>query len=417
MRSRWIGTALSLLVVSGCMGVPTPTVSPSPNATLSGATSPTVSASTAPRSPAPAATPEPTLDPIAGIWRVRKVLAPGDRSALLPDAAYADQAFVVTAGCEIEPCPTVEVRITPLARAKPVTVAVLERDGDRYVSAAQAENEGPCLNGEGDRVQGGATATSTLRLWAATVRASGTAVEQTALVGSLTLELTPTSVGSAAGCQPQSASYDLTGRREAIAVRTKPLPEGDLPPNTAGGLANLPSLSVEVSGVKIAYFPIEGDTVTELGSSLADGGLEACGAINYEWHEGDTRPAACAITGFGDIEAAIDQRGSGASCTMSDPNVRARFTIHFPRWTVPNRVPKRLLAWWRDVVEFIRDHEAGHITISRAHVKRLNADLRGAKCEDANSIIRRWSQGLSDAQSEYDRLEYQKPWPAPPFGY
>lgn len=417
MRSRWIGAVLSLLVVSGCMGVPTPAASGPPSTAVPDAASPTATASTAPRSPAPSATPNPTLDPIAGVWRVRKILAPGDRSALLPDAAYADQAFVVIPGCQKEPCPTVEVRITPLARAKPVTVAVLERDGDRYVSAAQAENEGPCLNDAGDRVQGGATVTSTLRLWAATVRATGTAVEQAALVGSLTLELTPTSVGSAAGCQPQSASYDLTGRREAVAVRTEPLPDGDVPPNTAGGLANLPSLNVEVSGVKIVYFPIEGDTVTELGSSLADGGLKACGAINYEWHEGDTRPAACAITGFGDIQAAIDHRGSGAACTISDANVRGRFTIQFPRWTAPERVPKRLLTWWRDVVEFIRDHEAGHITISRDHVKRLNANLRGARCEDANSIIRRWSQGLSDAHAEYDRREYQIPWQEPPFGY
>jgi len=80
-------------------------------------------------------------------------------------------------------------------------------------------------------------------------------------------------------------------------------------------------------------------------------------------------------------------------------------------------VPKRLLAWWREVVTFIRDHEAGHIRISQAHVKTLNADLRGANCSLATGIIRKWAAKLSSAQEEYDRVEYAKPWPLPPFGY
>jgi len=416
MRSRWIGSALSILVVSGCMGIPSLTARPTAMAT-----GPTASDAAGSPSPSPSAsestTAEATRDPIGGVWRVRKVLSPGDRSALLPDVAFQDQAFVVTPGCEIEPCPTVEVRVTPLGRATPVTVTALQREGDLYVSAAKAENEGPCLDVDGDRVQGGATATSTLRLWAATTRAAGTAVERASMLGSLTLELTPTPVGTAAGCQPRSASYDLAGRRVAFAVRPEPPPEVDQPPNTAGGVVNLPSIDVDVSGVKIVYFPIEGDTVTELGESLANGGVEACGAINYEWHEGDTRPAACAITSFGDIEAAIEQRGRGSACTISDANVRGRFTIHMPQWTAPKRVPKRLLAWWRDVVVFIRDHEAEHIRISRVHTKELNADLLGADCDDATSIIRRWAKGLNEAQAAFDRKEYQLPWPEPPFGY
>ena len=88
-----------------------------------------------------------------------------------------------------------------------------------------------------------------------------------------------------------------------------------------------------------------------------------------------------------------------------------------PRWTAPKKVPKRLLAWWRDVVVFIRDHEAGHVRISQKHVKTLNADLLGAKCSLATGIIRKWAARLSAAQEEYDRVEYSKPWPLPPFGY
>jgi predicted secreted Zn-dependent protease len=346
------------------------------------------------------------------------VLSPKHRSTLLPGTVFQDEAFVVTAGCDMEPCPTIEVQMMPLGRTTPIAEAKLDLKEGRYVSAAQAENEGPCLNKDGERVQGGATVTSTLHLWATTERAAGTAVRSTVLKGSIDMHLTPTSIGSSAGCEPQTASYDLTGSRARVAARN-PEPEvPDDPPNTAGGLASLPALSVKVPGVQIKYFPIEGDTIHELDVALASGGVRACGVINYEWHEGDDRPVACAVTGFNDVEAAIDERTDASGrCTIAESTIKASFTIHFPRWTAPKRVPARLLAWWRDVVVFIRDHEAGHIKISQSHVKTLNEQLRGAACRSADSIIGKWAKQLSGAQEEYDRVEYAKPWPVPPFGY
>jgi predicted secreted Zn-dependent protease len=416
MLARWIGAALTLVIVAGCMGAPASLPSAPPAGTTPTATgSPAVAAT--PRPPTPSVTPAPQAGPIGGVWRVRKILSLEHRSALIPGAVFDEEAFVVTPDCDDEPCPSVEVRMTPLGRSQPVSVAVLEREGDRYVSAARAENVGPCLDVDGDRVQGGATVTSTLRLWLASVRASGTAVETTELMGSLELDLTPTPVGSAAGCTQESAAYELAGRREEIAVRDDPLPDVDAPPNTAGGLANLPSISVKVTGAEVVYFAIEGDTVAELAVSLAAGGSQACGAINYEWHRGDDRPAACAVTSFPNVMDAIEQRQGSSGCTISEAKVRAQLTVHMPRWTAPKRVPKRLLAWWRDVVDFIRDHEAGHVVISRDHVKRLNANLVGEGCEDADSIIGRWAKGLSSAHEEYDRVEYDKPWPVPPAGY
>ena len=88
-----------------------------------------------------------------------------------------------------------------------------------------------------------------------------------------------------------------------------------------------------------------------------------------------------------------------------------------PRWVAPKRVPKRLLAWWRDIIEFIRDHEAGHVDITLDHLKRLNRQLVGEDCKDADAIIGRWAKDLSSAQEEFDRVEYQKPWPEAPAGY
>ena len=227
----------------------------------------------------------------------------------------------------------------------------------------------------------------------------------------------PTPVGSAAGCVAQTAAYELSGRREAVAVRDDPLPDVELPPNTAGGVANLPPISVKVNGAEVVYFEIEGDTVAELAASLANGGVQSCGAINYEWHEGDARPAACTVSAFPDIEDGVDQRVTSGSCTIARSTIRGKFAVHMPRWVAPKRVPKRLLAWWRDIVEFIRDHEAGHVDITLDHLERLNRSLVGEDCEDADTIIGRWAKDLSSAQEEYDRVEYQKPWPEAPAGY
>jgi predicted secreted Zn-dependent protease len=416
--ARWLAAGLSLLLVAGCMAIP----APGPSAATASAADSSATASPMPASttrPAdPSSTPAVKLEPIAGAWRVRKVLSPEHRSALLPGTVFQDEAFVVTADCDMEPCPTIAVKMMPLGRSSPVAEAKLELQGDRYVSAAQAENEGPCLDRDGERVQGGATVTSTLNLRATSARAAGTAVKSIVLLGSIDMHLTPTSIGSSAGCVPQVASYDLSGTRGRVATRNPDQELPDEPPNTAGGMAGLPTLSIKVSGVQIKYFPIEGDTLHELDVSLANGGVRACGVINYEWHEGDDRPAACAVTGFGDVEAAIEQRTNSAGrCTITESNIKARFTIHFPRWNAPKRVPARLLAWWRDVVVFIRDHEATHIRISRDYVKKLNARLRGAACREADAIITKWAKQLNSAQEEFDRVEYAKPWPVPPVGY
>lgn len=416
-----LGLAMTLVIAVGCQGAPAPTTAQSaPPSTAVATSSPSAAAAATPRpAPTPVATEPPVaeLGPVGGVWRIRKILSLEDRSALIPGAAFDEEAYVVKPDCDDEPCPSIEVRMTPLGRSQPVSIANLERDGNRYVSAARAENEGPCLDEDGDAIRGGAKVTSIMRLWLSTVRASGSAVETTEMRGSLDLDLEPTPVGSAAGCLPQTAAYELSGRREAVAVRDAPLPDVEQPPNTAGGLANLPRISVKVNGAEVIYFEIEGDTVAELGSSLANGGVQSCGAINYEWHEGDTRPAACAVTSFPDIEDAVDQRVSNGNCTIAKSTIRGKFAVHMPRWVAPKRVPKRLLAWWREIVEFIRDHEAGHVVINLNHLERLNKRLVGEDCEDADSIIGRWAKELSSAQEEYDRKEYQKPWPEPPAGY
>jgi len=370
---------------------------------------PTASAS------APAAIP----GPIGGTWRVRKVLAPEHRSALVDGTVFGEQAFVVRPGCDDEPCPTIEVAVTPLARAKPVETTVLVRDGEVYASAPQPGNEVPCLSPDGERIPGGATVTSTLRLWLATMRPAGSAVVTTVLAGAVQLDLVPTQIGLAGGCGPAVAAYDLTGRREAVAIRTPAPPRSSSGPITGGrDRVALPGIDVKVGGATIDYFEIEGSSAGELLEALANGGVQACGAINYEWHEGDARPVACAVTRFVDFGGALEEGVDGdGDCTIADADVSARFTIHFPRWAAPKRVPERLLSWWREIVDFIRDHEAGHVRIGRDHISELNRDLVGVECGDAGAMIRRFARELNAAQAGYDRREYALPWPEPPAGY
>lgn len=418
-----IGLLLVLVVVAGC-GTRGPGPTTSPPAGPTGSPAPVAATATA----RPAATPGPAAasasaaaipGPIGGTWRVRKVLAPEHRSALVDGTVFGEQAFVVRPGCDDEPCPTIEVAATPLARAKPVETTVLTRDGNVYASAPLPGNEAPCLSPDGERIPGGATVTSTLRLWLATVRPAGSAVATTVLAGAVELAMAPTPIGLAGGCGPAVAAYDLTGRREAVAIRTPAPPPSTSGPVTGGrDLVALPRLDVKVGGATIDYFEIEGSSAGELLEALANGGVQACGAINYEWHEGDARPVACAVTRFVDFDGALKERVDGdGDCIVADADVAARFTIHFPRWTAPKRVPERLLSWWRQVVDFIRDHEAGHVRIGRDHISELNADLIGVECGDAGAMIRRFARELNAAQAGYDRREYALPWPGPPAGY
>ena len=430
-QPRWRGVALILVVLGVLAGCASP--DPSASATAGGSPRPSPfpsPAGAATATPAPAAaspagspTPAPFAGPIAGAWRVRKILAPDARTALVPGSVYGDEAYDIRPTCASEPCPSIEVAVTPLGRASPRTVTTLTRHGDVYESDAEAQNDGPCINAFGDRIPGGAAVSQTLRLWLTKVRPAGTAVESTQLNGSIDLGLAPTAIGSAGGCTAQTATYDLTGKRGAVAVATS---RPTSPPGGTGGTGgaahgpqtDLPRIGVQVPGAKIDYFDIEGTTAADLVASLAQGGVDACGAINYEWHQGDQRPAACTITAFPGFERAISERtGADGSCTISRADVKASFVIHFPRWSAPKRVPSRLLAWWRDVVTFIRDHEAEHVRISREAVAKLDRSLKGADCADAPDLIQRWARALSKAQESFDRTEYARPWPQPPAGY
>jgi predicted secreted Zn-dependent protease len=415
------------ILVAGCASPapPSPAAPSAPGTTGSAApTAPGTSAAPpsappATATPAASATPAAELLPIAGTWRVRKILSVRDRSPLVADARFDEETYVVRPGCETEPCDTVEVTSTPLGLTSPARVVALTRDGAMYASPAQPAESSVCVTSDGDRVAGGGMASTRLTLWIATDRPAGSAVVSTVLRGSIELDVAPTSIGGSAGCVAQSATFELQGRREAVAIRD---PNGgagpDLQPPAGAALVRLPKLDPKVPGATVRYFAISGDTSTELGASVARGGVKACGEIDYEWFRGDARPSACALTQLSDARRAVRYSYSASgSCRIDSSNIKATYTIHMPRWTAPPRVPKRLLDWWRRTIDFIAGHEAGHVRIGRDYMRKLNARLDGIDCDRADAVIRTWARQHAAAQEDYDRSEYSRPWPEPPAGY
>jgi predicted secreted Zn-dependent protease len=421
-RSRAATVALALIVVVGCGQTAIPTAAPptsaAPATTAPSASAPSPSNGTS-SSPTPSASPVAELLPIAGTWRVRKVLAREDRTGLISDRTFDEETYSIAVGCDAEPCDTVELTTTPLGLASPAKTTKLTRDGAFYSSADEAAETIDCRTVEGDRVAGGATAKNTLRLWIATDRPAGTSVKLTVLKGDIGLVVTPTSVGESAGCEAQTATFELSGRREEVAIRDPNGPtQLDLKPPPGAALVRLPRLTARIANATIHYFAITGDTSPELAVSVARGGATACGVIDYEWFRGDARPSACTITYLTDtaesIRTSLDSTGT---CRITAARFQSRYVVNMPRWTAPARVPKRLLDWWRRIVNFIAVHEGQHVKIGRDYIKKLNARLRGKDCTQADEIIQAWAKQHSAAQEAFDRSEYSKPWPQPAAGY
>jgi predicted secreted Zn-dependent protease len=413
-----------MIVVVGCGQTAVPTAAPSTAATTAPPTAPSDAASapasgTTPSSPTPSASPAAELLPIGGTWRVRKVLSQKDRTGLISDRTFDEETYSIAVGCESEPCDTIELTTTPLGLTSPAKTTKLTRDGALYASGDEAPETIDCRTVDGDRVAGGATARTSLRLWIATDRPAGTSVKLTVLKGEIELTITPTSVGESAGCEGQTASFDLNGRREEVAVRDPNGPaQIDLKPPRGATFVRLPKLSTPIANATVRYFGVTGDTSLELALSVARGGTKACGLIDYEWFRGDARPSACAITYMTDVEESIRTSvDASGTCKITAARFQSRYVVNMPRWTGPARVPKRLLDWWRRIINFIAVHEGGHVKIGRDHIRKLNARLTGKDCAQADEIIQAWAKQHSTAQEGFDMVEYQKPWPQPAAGY
>jgi hypothetical protein len=249
----------------------------------------------------------------------------GRSGALLPTTAYGDDAYDIHASCPNEPCDRIDVRAAPFGQADPLDQHdPRPRQVGAHLPLAGDRAAGQCLSAEACRVPGGASVKSTLRLWLATVRPAGTAIQSIQLQGRLDIDIAPTPIGTASGCERQTASYDLTGRREAAAV----LP-GQTDADTTDDPCPDPTGSWPCRRSRSASRPAR-STTSRSGQHRRPAHRRGrprrrhrLWAIEYEWYRGDARPSACTQTQFSDLTGSIQTASNSATgaCRITSSKV------------------------------------------------------------------------------------------------
>lgn len=421
LRSTWrrglpLLCLAGMLALSGCDArTPSPSpVQPTTEATPTG----TLRASAGPASPI-AATPSPVIvdGTLGGYWRVQET--PEESSGLAFASVLDRHAFLVykvRPGCQAEPCDEITIDVLLPTYRTGLGSVTLHRDGAVYASGAGESVSGPCVTAGGSSLDGGATVTETMRVWLQEVRRTGSAVVTTELHGEIELAGTPTPIGASAGCRPWTFRYLVAGSRTGAPADSSASPTSTPGPATAGGVDVPKQVNVTIKGATVAWFNVTGSTLRALVESIGAAGVKACGRINYEWYSGDTRPAGCMKTAWRTLDVGRVFT-SGGACRTRVGSISASYTVELPRWVAPASVPKPLATWWRAVVRFIADHEAGHVAIARRWVAKLPGLLDRKPCGKVEQILDDWAAGVGAAQEQYDRDEYSKPWPPAPAGY
>jgi len=93
------------------------------------------------------------------------------------------------------------------------------------------------------------------------------------------------------------------------------------------------------------------------------------------------------------------------TCTMTGVASTTRYQATLPQWTSPSSVPPQLLAWWRVVLEHIRQHEEHHIRIFAEFVNNLPARVTGQPCDSWDAIVSAWTADVVSAQAAFDAVE------------
>jgi predicted secreted Zn-dependent protease len=351
---------------------------------------------------------------VGGWWRVQetpRIAAPAELAAALDAQSFA--VYRLEPACGTDPCERVGVTVLTATYADVLAEFAMRLDDHTYASDELSVTSGPCVGPDGTTVPGGARVSERVELWLEEVGRAGTAVTSLELRGMRRVTGQPVEAGELAGCRPWEATYDLAGTRTGAPAREDGTTEPPSDPSVA--TVARPEVRLTVKGAVVDYFSVKGRSVGTLIESVANGGVRACGRINYEWYNGDSRPAGCTKTDWASFDVRSVTRSDG-SCRLDVQRLRARFEVELPHWTAPARVPKRLATWWTKTITFIRDHEAGHVRIGRRWVAKLRDQLDGSSCSRMQRILARWATGLNEAQQAYDRREYAKPWPTPPAG-
>jgi predicted secreted Zn-dependent protease len=81
-------------------------------------------------------------------------------------------------------------------------------------------------------------------------------------------------------------------------------------------------------------------------------------------------------------------------------------TVWLPSWRTSAKVAPAWPTWWRDYQKVVRDHEAGHVAITRKWEPSIESKMIGVSCPLADAAYAAASKSHDQAQEAYDKAEY-----------
>jgi predicted secreted Zn-dependent protease len=171
---------------------------------------------------------------------------------------------------------------------------------------------------------------------------------------------------------PTCAVLLLAAACAAPSARPRPAPP---PAPATPAPPSPPRSSPRSAGLSIAtherYYDVTGANVAELRDAIRRLGPQEQGQ------------SADALTVW-DLEWTYGERPGAGACALRDVRVTLTVTMTLPRWDPPADAPARLIAAWREYLDHVKLHEAGHRAIAEQYAHRLLAaltELRAATCD------------------------------------
>jgi predicted secreted Zn-dependent protease len=228
-----------------------------------------------------------------------------------------------------------------------------------------------------------------------------------------TSALVPSFAGKAAAKLGPTDAQRPTLRVGEIALNLEPTRHPAQPMGTNGGLvANeiLPQLPAQQQRIALApltidvwnaaerYFAVSGDSPGQIvASALTKVPHDPTGAARHAL-------AYAGPTVWVHRPSYVQDVATGA-CTMTGVDSTVAYQATIPQWTSPSAVSPALLAWWKAVLEHIRQHEGHHIRIFTDFVNALPARVANQPCSSWDAIIAKWSADIVSAQMAFDVID------------
>ena len=284
----------------------------------------------------------------------------------------------------------------------------MKRTDGKYRFAIKAAITDLCRGDDGRTVQAGAKRTTEFQLQPFVDSKTGKMI----LAATGSLRLNPNRRGDSVGCRDTTSEIDVQAEkltkatRGTVKQRLSPIPQPDLVPR--------PDFAVSVKGVRMVYYPVKGRARR---SSTSDGRRRRRRTSTAARSSTAGTPAAADLV----LHQVVDgprllllRRSVHRQLHVTGTD-QSRMSMPIARWTGPSLVPRGLVRWWKATQRYVRDHEAGHVAISREWERKLRSRVVGADCSEANAIIKKWSNQRNAAQEAYDRREYSRTdWPEYP---